>query len=190
MKKTNIQKYDRLKTLTLEEGFALIAAGVENTRVMIDGALVSRRSTRLMTFLTYGPKCSHPECIYVGSFFAIERDLKDAGKDPVKKPYHLNLWGITEDGREVLFTHDHVRARSHGGTDDLENTRTMCCWHNWGKAREESRLLNKLRAMATANGQPHDGMTKRQRRKLKRQAQQQQEAFVAAVEEKVLTVGA
>ncbi len=190
MKKSNIKKYDRLKTLTLEEGFALIREGVEETRVMIDGALVSRRSTRLLTFLTYGPKCSHPECIYVGSFFAIERDMTDAGKDPVAKPYHLNLWGITEDGREVLFTHDHTRARSHGGSDSLENTRTMCCWHNWGKAKEESRLLQKLREMAVANGIPNDGLTKKQRRKLKRQAHQQQQSFVAAVEEKIMTVGA
>jgi hypothetical protein len=112
MKKTRIQQYDRLKTLTLEEGFALIRAGEENTRVMIDGALVSRRSTRLLTFLTYGPKCSHPDCVYVGTFFAVERNASDAGKDPVAKPYHMNLWGITEDGTEVLFTHDHVRAES------------------------------------------------------------------------------
>lgn len=189
MKRTTIQKYDRLKTLTLEEGFALLRADGPS-KVMIDGALVSVRSTRLMTFLTYGVQCSHEGCTYVGSFFAIERDYKDAGKDPVKKSYHINLWGICqEDGREVLFTHDHVRARSHGGGDNVENTRTMCCWHNWHKAREENKYLQKLKKMSgmDPNARPADGLTKRQRRKIKRQ--QAGYEFVAAVEQAIAATG-
>jgi hypothetical protein len=168
MKRTAIQKYDRLKTLSLEEGFALMRTEGP-TKVMIDGALVSVRSTRLLTFLTHGVKCSYDGCKYVGSFFAIERSYSDAGKDPVKKSYHINLWGICqEDGREVLFTHDHVRARSHGGGDDMANTRTMCCWHNWSKSREEGKYLQKLMKMAGVASNTSDGLTKRQRRRLKR----------------------
>jgi hypothetical protein len=38
---------------------------------------------------------------------------------------HFNLYGI-EDGREVLFTKDHVIPLAHGGTGRLDNLQTMC----------------------------------------------------------------
>jgi len=152
MKKTSIQPYDRLKTITLEEGFELISTAVEK-RVIMDGAAVSVQSTRLTTFLLCGPQCSYEGCVYSGTFFAVERDLKDAGKDGISKPYHLNLWGVDEDGREVLFTHDHKLARCLGGADHVNNTQTMCCWHNWMKSKKESHLANQRRAAALANGE-------------------------------------
>jgi hypothetical protein len=65
----------------------------------------------------------------------------------------------------------------------------MCCWHNWGKSKEEARLLNKLKAMAgISTDRPNDGLSKKQRRRLKRAAAHAE--FVAAVAEKVQTVGA
>lgn len=147
--KKNIQRYHRLKKLTIEEGFALITRPEHldpkhDGKVMIDGARVSTKSLRLQTFLQSGLKCVYPGCTYVASFFAIERSICDADADHVKKPFHINLWGVTEDGTEVLFTHDHILARSLGGANTLDNTQTMCVWHNGMKSASEHQMSLKL----------------------------------------------
>lgn len=56
----------------------------------------------------------------------------------------MNLWGKTNDGGEVLFTHDHILARGLGGSDKLDNMQTMCCWHNWEKGEIEGQHAMKL----------------------------------------------
>ena len=75
------QQYMRLKTLGLEEGFALMkeAAHTQTETTLIDGFVVSVspvESVRLGTFLHRGIKCVHPGCQMEGSFFAIERDSR------------------------------------------------------------------------------------------------------------------
>lgn len=164
MKKTSIQKYDRFKILSLEEGFALIASGVEKTT--IDGALVSIDSLRLKTFLCKGVHCAYDNCQYAGKYFAVERGLCDQGKDKIKKPFHLNLWGVCEEGKDILFTHDHVRARGYGGDDHIDNTQTMCCWHNRQKSKEEQRYIAHLKKMAGIVVGPSKRSQKKKAKKL------------------------
>jgi hypothetical protein len=134
-KRRGIQSYDRLKTLSLEEGFGYIASGARH--VEIDGVRVKVNSMRLRSFLQNGVKCAYEGCPYEATFFAVERDATNPHKN-----YHLNLWGIAHDGLEVLFTHDHIVARGLGGPDTLENTQTMCCWHNWMKGNKEGQIVN------------------------------------------------
>jgi hypothetical protein len=43
------------------------------------------------------------------------------------------------------MTMDHIIARSLGGLDELLNTQTMCCWHNWMKGTREGSIANKRR---------------------------------------------
>lgn len=140
------QQYDRLKIISLEEGFRLIAAG--ESPVTIDGAPVNigkgngtGPSVRLLTFLHHGVKCNDPECRLEGTYFAVERGAEDAGKfyQGKPKPYHLNLWGPGIDGSEMLFTCDHVLARSLGGAHDISNTQTLCFRHNSKKSKGESK---------------------------------------------------
>ena len=40
--------------------------------------------------------------------------------------FHLNLYGIDENGNEVLFTKDHILPKSKGGNDYITNYQTMC----------------------------------------------------------------
>ena len=135
MKRYEIPPFDRLATISVAEGLALLASGEKH--VMVAGTRVRTDSIRLKTFLHKGVKCAFMDCTYVGSFFAVERTTQQTH-------YHLNLWGITEDGIEVLFTHDHILARGLGGNDSLENSQTMCCWHNTQKAGYESNLARDL----------------------------------------------
>jgi hypothetical protein len=120
--------YVRMTTMTLEEGFALISnpdkpyIKINKRRVKVSG------SQRLECFLTHGVKCVTPGCTNEGSFFAVEKHKKAH-----EGSYHLNLWGITEDGKEVLMTRDHRTPKMFGGEDTLENSQTMCCYCNWDK---------------------------------------------------------
>lgn len=86
-------------------------------RTEFSGQLVRLGSVRLQTFAAYGTTCVC--CNKKATHFAMERHLNN-------EVYHLNLYGIDDDGSELLFTHDHILARSLGGPDHICNTQTMC----------------------------------------------------------------
>ena len=69
---------------------------------------------KLKTFLQKGIFCYR--CGLKGEYFAIERDLNN-GTYKVQ----LNLYN-----GNMLFNHDHIKARSLGGQDSINNTCTMC----------------------------------------------------------------
>lgn len=71
---------------------------------------------RLSTFKLKGVTCV--ECGVVGEVFHLEKPIE-------KEPYHLNLYGF-KDGEEVMLTQDHVRPKSRGGKDHMDNSQTMC----------------------------------------------------------------
>jgi hypothetical protein len=142
-KKTPLQAYERIGTLTLEEGFKLIAA--EGKQTVINGHVVTTHSLRLQSFLQNGAKCAFPECPFEGSYWAVEKT--PAGRSAcTNRTYHLNLWGVDpDDGEPVLMTMDHIVARALGGLDVLENSQTMCCWHNWRKGSKEGTQVQEKR---------------------------------------------
>jgi hypothetical protein len=134
--------YDRHSTVPAEELLQvieneinrLLPKGEKKSRVSVNGIPVKmRESLRLETFVRKGLTCAC--CGLKATFFAIERNLADAARNG---PYHLNLWGV-KDGEEILFTHDHVLARSAGGKDTIENTQTMCTVCNFEKSLTEQR---------------------------------------------------
>ena len=106
----------------------------QKIRVQIDDFFVNICSLRLKTFLKHGITCSC--CNNDGKFFAVERSPGS------NSPYHLNLYGIGKDGDEILFTHDHIVARSLGGSDNISNTRTNCGPCNWKKGQLEHLIKN------------------------------------------------
>ena len=62
--------------------------------------------------------CAH--CGLVGTTLAVERDvLLDSSA------CHINMYGY-KDGREILFTKDHIHPKSKGGKNHLSNYQTMC----------------------------------------------------------------
>ena len=106
----------------------------------VNGVTVKLSSLRLQTFAAHGTTCA--ECGQKASFFAIERDFSQAARNG---GFHLNLYGIDPEGKDVLFTHDHILARALGGKDRLNNTRT-CCYHcNNKKAGLEGEISKHLK---------------------------------------------
>jgi hypothetical protein len=79
--------------------------------------LVRLNSLRLHTFAT-STKCV--KCGLEGTVF-----LKQRARKQVSDSFHLNLYGINA-GKYVLFTKDHIQAKSEGGGDVIENMQTMC----------------------------------------------------------------
>lgn len=116
----------------------------KGTKVTFDGYPVGVGSIRMRTFGKAGKDTNNNICCVScglnATYFAIETFAKGPVPDP-----HVNLYGIREDGTEVLFTHDHIIARALGGEDNIGNAQVMCspCNHNKGKV--EGRLVEKLR---------------------------------------------
>ena len=48
--------------------------------------------------------------------------------------WHFNLYHVSEDGKETLFTKDHIIPASKGGRNVLSNYQTMCERCNTKKA--------------------------------------------------------
>ena len=141
------QAYLRLSTAPIDEvlghvraamersaqGGASRAGGRSKAKVQVSGAMVKVGSLRLRVFAVHGTVCSC--CGLPATRFAIE---KPANSVVLGEGWHLNLYGVAPDGRDVLFTHDHTHARGLGGADSIENTTTMCSPCNASKSLAES----------------------------------------------------
>jgi putative endonuclease len=90
------------------------------------GQAVGMSSKRLLCFAVHGVKCV--ECGLKGKFFAVERHQHQHAKS-----YHINLYALDGEGKEVLMTKDHVKPKALGGTDNLKNLRTLCTKCNFDK---------------------------------------------------------
>lgn len=85
---------------------------------------------RLRIFALKGTDCV--ACGAKGTFFAIERHVKNGSLTPPK--WHLNLYAADEKGNEVLMTVDHIVPRARGGLSTPENLQPMCARCNQRKA--------------------------------------------------------
>ena len=97
---------------------------VKERRIVFDGDELYIDSLRYFTFKKDNCTCVH--CGMKGVFFAKEKHLND-------KRYHLNLYGIDENGNEVLMTKDHRYPKAKGGSNDISNLDTMCAPCNHAK---------------------------------------------------------
>lgn len=117
------QNYTRFAKISIAEGLALIrdqrGMPEKANRVKVQGYPVHLTSLRLRTFYYKGTVCK--KCGLSANFFAVEHQPKSGSMYP-----HLNMYGITEEGEEVLFTKDHIQSKKNGGRDVLDNMQTMC----------------------------------------------------------------
>lgn len=148
------QKYIRAEIVPVDEIIPDVQAhwGEKRSRVQRPSGLwVGVSSLRMRTFARASKNNAGVmqcvKCGLNGTFFAVEQS---AGQTS----YHLNLYGM-RDGSEVLFTHDHIKARSLGGVDNLSNTQVMCSPCNAKKAIGEGKEVAK-RHKAKANEKTND----------------------------------
>lgn len=82
----------------------------------MDGDLINMGSDRYKVFQR---SCICVECGIEGTYFLKEKHIS-------KEPYHFNLYGVNDDGQEILMTKDHIIPKSQGGKNHLDNYQTMC----------------------------------------------------------------
>jgi hypothetical protein len=88
-----------------------------STEKCYDGKWVKMSSTRYHTFKK---SLTCAKCGLKANFFALEQS-------PKQDRCHFNLYGINTNGREILFTQDHIIPKSKGGhPTNLNNLQTMC----------------------------------------------------------------
>ena len=122
LKNFDSSKLERKETYSIEEveekvKDVLFEKKRNLSKVNFDGDMIKGNSQRYQTFFTKGCRCV--KCGIEGKYFAKEKHLKD-------KSFHLNLYAIDENGKEVLMTKDHIIPKSKGGADDISNYQTMC----------------------------------------------------------------
>jgi len=119
--KTNIRhrkpQLQKLGEFSLDEVFSRLTTSDERLEFQVGEQihLVRMNSHRYFVF-KQNSRCV--SCGLEGTKFMLEQHPND------KSP-HFNLYG-EEDGRLVLFTKDHIKAKSHGGEDRYSNYQTMC----------------------------------------------------------------
>lgn len=96
----------------------------DEDQINLDGDVVNIRSLRLDNFFEHGFDCVC--CGAKGVHFIKERARET-------EPYHINLYAIRDDGREVLMTKDHIIPKSLGGLDIMENMQPYCAKCNGKK---------------------------------------------------------
>lgn len=114
LERKSIHTIEEIKDLTKN---VLFEQYKKNAKVELDGDIIKGNSQRYQLFFTKG--CNCVKCGIEGKYFAKEKRIKD-------KSYHLNLYAIDENGKEILMTKDHIIPKSKGGKDIVENYQTMC----------------------------------------------------------------
>lgn len=97
------------------------------SEVDFDGDLIFMNSERYHVFNEKGIICVC--CGLEAKYFAKERNGNNMR-------YHFNLYGIDENGKEILFTKDHIIPKSKGGPGCLVNYQTMCLKCNGEKSNK------------------------------------------------------
>lgn len=107
---------DRHSIIPLEKLFSLKPFARIKEFQDINGVKVKITSQRHTVFQKSQTCCS---CGLTASFLAIERNITDSN-------YHINMYGKTPNGKDVLFTKDHIIPKSKGGRNNISNYTTMC----------------------------------------------------------------
>lgn len=92
-----------------------------------DAIDVTMGSHRYQMFAQKGIVCIF--CGLEGKFFALE-------KQEGSNKYHFNLYGIDDNGNEMMLTKDHIIPRSKGGKNVLGNYQPLCAKCNVSKANK------------------------------------------------------
>jgi 5-methylcytosine-specific restriction endonuclease McrA len=97
----------------------------------LDGDSIKLHSDRYKCFKNSGLCCV--TCGIEGKHF-----YKEKHRSETNEVYHLNLYAISKEGKEVLMTKDHRIPKSKGGKDHWSNYDTMCIECNSKKGNLEN----------------------------------------------------
>jgi hypothetical protein len=100
---------------------------LQEETVDLDGDVITLKSERYHLF---GANSCCVTCGLKGEFYAKERAaVRKGGRwAPVdaNSKFHMNLYAVDSNGKEVLMTKDHIIPKSQGGRNTPSNYQTMC----------------------------------------------------------------
>ena len=120
--------YDILKTYTIDEIKAL-----GDAESFIDDEIAEGRKIKLRRAKIYhklGCECIEPGCQLRNFHYAVGLD-KGTG-------IHLDLYAYDQDDELVMMTVDHIKPKSKGGRNVIENYQPMCMPHNKVKSNKHN----------------------------------------------------
>jgi 5-methylcytosine-specific restriction endonuclease McrA len=128
-------KFERTpKLYTIDYVLSLVDAEMR-VKILIDDYTFKTNSQRYFVFNNSTECCC---CGIKGKYFALEKsDIKHV-------IWHFNLYGIDDNGYEVLMTKDHIVPKSKGGRDILDNYRTMCSDCNNTRKNDEELTFEQI----------------------------------------------
>lgn len=129
----------RVRTYTIEEIFSYVEK-LSPGELYYQTEEYKLKLRRAIAFHKIGLVCVNPYCKQAGSFFALQFQ-KITNKKRLDQPeihYHLDLFGITKDGKEILMTLDHRLPKSLGGKDHVDNYDPMCKVCNETKGNDQT----------------------------------------------------
>jgi len=142
---TRVHGYERLAIVPLETVFTNMGKiiKVEGKEIAKGEGIAKReevaiRSRRYKCYSRKGVKCVR--CGIEGHYFAVERSKNC----PPNTRYHLNLYHLSEDKREIMLTVDHRCPKSRGGADSIENLQPMCAPCNFAKGNMTEEEFEKI----------------------------------------------
>lgn len=91
---------------------------------------------------TFQRSCTCINCGLEATELRLER--MKACAHPIYGTEHLNMYGYTHKGHEVMFTVDHAVLKSKGGPDCTENYNTMCSRCNFRRGAKYENLQDFL----------------------------------------------
>ena len=136
MIRKNEKKYDPHFVLNLTK----TARNRKEKKVILDGDKIKADSQRYCVF-EKSLRCV--SCGIMGAYFVKEKNV------PKEKSWHLNLYAVDHNGKEIRMTKDHIVPKSKGGKDFVSNYQTMCivCNQKKGVNLDKNNFMEELREM-------------------------------------------
>lgn len=116
---SDMKRYYTISKEDIESALRLLVKAKPLGKVIYKNYTMITDTDRYENLYEHGCKCA--QCGLEASFAAIEKNRY--GK---KAKYHLNVYGVAADGKELVLTKDHIYPRALGGYDNICNYQVLC----------------------------------------------------------------